>query len=254
LIQKGRRMRSSVLLALVVVVWSGCSRDRRSPATPSSPVGPAGVPSAAGVNGTVYWKSLAGRTPAQGVYVDLWIQVQTGPASGYSSWIDGGTTNDRGAFHIDSAPIGARVLASARNSGAWNPCMAFVGNYQGSADVEIDLYQKTESPDWIVDATLAGRGPLVTGSATASGVPQSDGFVYFEALYESYSAFSPIDGSGRYAFCGLPVNLMFPSRLWIENGARSCDGTGEAYAFHSIHPSALSDFFRRDFDLHQCRW
>jgi hypothetical protein len=132
--------------------------------------------------------------------------------------------------------------------------MAYVGNYEGSAYVEIDLYPKTESEEWIVDSALAGQGPIVTGSATASGVPQSDGFTYFEALYEGYHAFSPIDGTGRYAFCGLPVQLRFPSRAWIENGARSCDMSGRTSAFHLIHPQSSSDYFVRDFDLHLCSW
>ena len=132
--------------------------------------------------------------------------------------------------------------------------MAFVGNYQGSADVDIDLYPKTQSDEWIVDSVVAGRGPILTGFATASGAPQSDGFTYFEAFYESYSAFSPIDASGRYAFCGLPVSLMFPSRAWIENAAWSCDGTGQAYAFHPVHPHSSSDYVVRDFDVHQCSW
>jgi len=247
-------MRSLLPLAFVVMFWSACGGDSRSSVTPTSPIVPAGMPSPAGVNGIVYWKSSSGRTPVQGARVDLTVQVQTGPYSGYSSWVDGGYTNGRGEFHVDSAPNGARILVAARESGAWNPCMAYVGNFQGSAFVEIDLYPKTESEEWIVDAALAGRGPIVTGSAKASGVPQSDGFTYFEAFYDGYHAFSPIDASGRYAFCGLPVSLMFPSRVWIENAAQSCDSTRQAYVFHSIHPQSPSDSLVRDFDLHQCSW
>jgi hypothetical protein len=247
-------MRFLLLLAFVVVFWSACGGNSRSPVSPTSPVVPAGVTSPTGVDGTVYWKSSSGRRPAQGVHVDLIVQVQTGPYSGSSTWVNGGDTNGLGAFHVDSAPNGARILVTASDSGAWNPCMAYVENHQGGAYVEIDLYPKTESEEWIVDAALAGRGPIVTGSAKASGVPQSDGFTYIEALYDSYQANSPIDASGRYAFCGLPVNLMFPSRVWIENGARSCNSSGQAYVFHSIQPRSFSDSFMRDFDLHQCSW
>ena len=186
--------------------------------------------------------------------MDLWVQVQSAPHTGYTARVDGGHTNSRGEFHLNSAPIGARILVDVHDSSSWNPCMAYVENYQGSANVEIDLYPKTESDEWIVDSALAGRGPILTGLATATGVPQSDGFIYFEGVYETYTAFSPIDRSGRYAFCGLPVKLMFPSRVWIENGAWSCDRTGQAYAFHPINPQASSDNAVRDFDLHQCSW
>jgi len=247
-------MRTLLLLTCIVVFLSACSGDSHSSVTPVSPSVPAAGPWPAGVNGTVYWTSSSGRTPAQGAEVDLTFQVQTGPYSGYSSWIDAGDTNSRGEFHVDSMPTGARILVTARDSGTWNPCMAYVGNYAGSAYVEIDLYPKTESEEWIVDSVLAGRGPIVTGSARASDVPQSSGFTYFEAFYDGYHAFSPIDADGRYAFCGLPVNLMFPSRAWIENGTRSCDSSGQAYAFHVIHPQSSFDSFLRDFDLHQCSW
>ena len=245
-----RPVYAAVALVCVVVFLSACGGDSRTPLAPTSPI----VPPQAGVSGAVYMKTSSGRTPAEGVHVDVIVQVQSGPFTGYTSRVEGGYTNSVGAFHVDSAPIGARILVTAHDSSSWNLCMAYVENYQGSANVEIDLYPKTESEEWIVDSTLAGRRPILTGSATATGAPQPDGFIYFEAVYESYIAESPIDRDGRYAFCGLPVNLMFPSRVWIENGAWSCDRTGHAYAFHAIHPHSSTDNAVRDFAVHQCSW
>jgi hypothetical protein len=246
-----RRLSLAGVFLSVISLTPACAPG--GPSDVPRPGPPAPGPVAAGVTGTVYWKRAFGRTPAQGAHVEAWVQVQTGRYTGSSTRIDV-STNDRGEFHFESVPIGARIAVGAYDPSAWNPCMAFVADYQGSAAVEIDLYPKTESEEWIVDATLAARGPILTGSATASAVPQPDGFVYFEALYETYLAQSPVDASGRYAVCGLPVNLMFSSRVWIENGTRSCDSTGESYAFYSIHPHSPSDSFVRNFDLHRCAW
>jgi hypothetical protein len=205
-----------------------------------------------GVNGVVYRKTPTGRTPLEGANVTLIVQVQSGPFSG-STFPVYSNSNGRGEFHFDSAPNGAKLVAYASHAGMSNPCMASVANYQGSASLEIDLYPDSDSKEWIVSSVLTGPGPIITGSAAADGVAASTGFTYFEAVYETFSANSPIDASGRYAFCGLPMNLMFPSRVWIENGRASCDASGQS-AFHTIQPHAPSEYFSRNYDLHQCNW
>ena len=233
---------------------SGCGGSG-APATPSapSPLPQQGSTGTSGVNGVVYRKTPAGRVPLEGAAVTLVVQVQTGPASGSTYPVYGNRTSSSGEFHFNAVPNGAKVVAYATYADTSNPCMASVANYQGSAYLEIDLYPNTESDEWIVNSALAGPGPIVTGHATAGGVAASDGFTYFEAVYETFSANSPIDATGRYAFCGVPVNLMFPSRMWIENGRVSCDSSGRS-AVHAIQPRSASEYVSRDYDLYRCEW
>jgi|SoiMetStandDraft_5_1073268.scaffolds.fasta_scaffold10986_2 hypothetical protein len=244
-----RTLSGLVVLLLIAHALAGCSGNGSSPAPSPSPIGPPSS-AGAGVDGVVYRRTPAGRTPLEGASVTLVVQVQTGPATG-STYPLYSIANGRGEFHFDSAPNGAKLIAYAAHAGTANPCMASVANYQGSASLEIDLYPDSESKEWIVSSVMAGPGPIVTGSARAGGVAASAGFTYFEAVYETFSANSPIDASGRYAFCGLPMNLMFPSRVWIENGRVSCDASGQS-AFHAIQPRAPSEYFARDYDLYRC--
>jgi len=88
-------------LVSVVVFLSACGGDSRTPVAPTSPLPSPSVPSPAGVNGTVYMTSSSGRTPATGVRVQLTVQVQSGPFTGFTSWVDGGSTNSNGQFHVD---------------------------------------------------------------------------------------------------------------------------------------------------------
>ena len=241
-------------LLLLAHVLAGCGGSGSSPApTAPSPVPQPSSPGT-GVNGVVYLKTPSGRTALEGASVTLVVQVQTGFLSGYTQPFYGKYTNSAGEFHFDSAPNDAKLFVYAAYPGTSNPCMASVANYQGSAHLELDLYPDSESEEWIVRSVLAGPGPIVTGYARAGDLAASAGYVYFEAVYETYSALSPIDSSGRYAFCGLPVNLMFPSRLWIENGKVSCDASGQSSSFHAIQPRASSEYFSRDYDLFQCNW
>ena len=248
-------MRERTLTGFVVLLLAhalvGCGGSGSSPAPSPSPVAQSSS-TGTGVNGVIYLRTPAGRTPLAGASVTLVVQVQTGPASG-STYPLYSSSNERGEFHFEAAPSGAKLIAYAMSAGTSNPCMASLASFQGSAPLSIDLYPDTESKEWIVSSVLTGPGPIVTGVATAGGVAASRGFTYFEAVYETYSANSPIDASGRYAFCGLPMNLMFPSRVWIENGKVSCDASGQS-AFHAIQPHSPAEYFSKDYDLHQCNW
>jgi hypothetical protein len=248
-------MRDSALTGLVVLLLTHALAGCGGTGSSLAPSAPSPIPQASspgtGVYGVVYRKTPAGRAPLEGANVTLVVQVQTGAFSGQTYPLYGNYTNSSGEFHFDSPPIGAKIFAYASYSGTSNPCTASVANYQGSAHLEIDLYPDSESEEWIVTSALAGPGPIVTGYATASGVPASAGYTYFEGVYDTFNALSPIDSSGRYAFCGLPVNLMFPSRVWIENGSVSCDASGRS-SFHAIQPRASSEYFSRDYDLYDC--
>src|SRR5262245_30419885 len=247
----GDRTLSGIVVVVLTLGFAQCGGG--SAITPSSPSPnvSGGSSSVAGVNGVIYSKSPAGRIPLDGANVTVVIQEQTGPSSGRTYPLYGIATNHDGAFHVDPPPAGAQVFVYATRSDMSNPCMASIPRFQGSANVELDLFPNSESKEWIVAATLGGPGPIVTGYATAGGVAASAGHLYFEAVYETYSALSPIDSSGRYAFCGAPLNLMFPSRIWIENGRVSCDAKGAAL-FYAIQPISSSQYFSRDYDLYAC--
>ena len=199
-------MRVPLAIGIVVIVTGlGCSE------TPSSPVAPSAVQTAAPVvpvistlNGIVYEVSVDSRRPLASVGLDISVEYQSWPPSRF--------TDSEGRF---SAPnVGPGVKIAATKTGFSQPCRVPVRT-------PTELHEVYLVADEVLSVTgvppsMPITGPVLTGRVferTAAGeMPVSGAFITLDftaGMGWAPSATTVSDATGHYLLCNVEDSTGF---------------------------------------------